>query len=76
MKNIIYILTIYLSFLCSSNADDKQVAFLTTVGSSFQDSYAKAHNAAYMNSMKIVRSSTQKNGNIWVTIVTVAPKYQ
>ena len=75
MKKLIYSTVIYLLFLINTNANDKQVLFLTSAGSSFGLARQESHRAANRHGMKVLSTRTSKQGNIWVSISKVTPKY-
>ena len=59
----------------SAQANDKNVLFLTSVGSSFGNARIEVSKTANFNGMKILSTRTVKQGNIWVSVAKVTPKY-
>lgn len=75
MKKLISILIIYFYCFNIVNAKEKDILFITTVGSTMGESKAIAINTAYMNGMKVISKSTTRSGNTWITIAKISPRY-
>lgn len=75
MKKIIYLIFLYFISAFYLKAGDKSISFITIVKSSSISANAEAHNFAYMNNLKIVGSKMTKQGDNWVKIIKVVPKY-
>ena len=56
-------------------AGEKPASFITVVRSSNRFLDSEAPNFAYMNNLKIVGSRVSKQGDNWVKIIKVVPKY-
>jgi len=75
MNKLYCIFFIYFYTMFSSPAQErKNISFLTVVGSSLSNVNVQAHNAAYINGMKIIGTRTTKQGNTWTKIVKIEPK--
>jgi hypothetical protein len=78
MKKLIKLLVIGIFYFFGTNfakaGDNKQVSFITGVGSSYREADVNAYNTAYMNGFKIVGKSTKKSGDIWVITARVVPR--
>jgi hypothetical protein len=76
MKKIYYFILLYCSIIFTSfGGENKSVSFITITGPSLNFVKVEAHNTAYMNGMKIIGSRTLKQGNNWITVAKVIPKY-
>ena len=75
MKKIIYFLFLYFILAFYLEASDKPTSFVTIVSSSNISLASEARNFAYMNNLKIVGSRLTKQGDNWVKIIKVVPKY-
>jgi len=75
MKKLISYIFVYSCILLSAQANDKNVLFLTSVGSSFGNARIEVSKTANFNGMKILSTRTVRQGNIWVSVAKVTPKY-
>lgn len=75
MKKIIYFLFLYFVFQLHLEANEKPVSFITIIRPSNISLASEARNFAYMNNLKIVGSRLTKQGDNWVKIIKVVPKY-
>jgi len=75
MKKLISYIFVYFCILLSAQANDKNVLFLTSVGSSFGNARIEVSKTANFNGMKILSTRTVRQGNIWVSVAKVTPKY-
>lgn len=75
MKKLISYIFVYSCILLSAQANDKNVLFLTSAGSSFGDARIEVFKTANLNGMKVLSTRTVKQGGIWVSMAKVTPKY-
>jgi hypothetical protein len=75
MKKIICSIFLYLIMGYCLQAGDKPVSFVTVVSSSGTFIDREARNFAYMNNLKIIGSRVTKQGDNWVKVIKVVPKY-
>ena len=76
MKKLIIFTLINIYFLFTSYGNDKNIIFVTSVGSSFTEARLNAYYIASINSMKVMSTQTVKQGNSWVSVAKVIYKYK
>jgi hypothetical protein len=76
IKLLLLIITIYFSLNYSVfTQENKQISFITGVGSSYREADVNAHNTAYMSGLKIISKSINKSGEIWVVTVKTVSRH-
>jgi hypothetical protein len=74
MKKSIYLIILNLLLICNGFSQEKNVSFVTTVGTTLRSVQVQANNIAKFNRMKIVGIRTTKQGDNWVRVVKLIPR--
>lgn len=74
MKILISIIS-YFCMFSLVKAQDKNISFITTSGTSLRSVTIQANYIVQRNRMKIIGVRNIKEGNNWTRIITVTPKY-